>query len=449
MRIARRAFPRVWARTYATMEEEIAAAYKDTKGASGGPSRKLTQLQFSIDNKKPGSLFDSLEGVKAHGINIESITTRAAPDRERLKAITVFMDLNGTMGEDNVQNAVQSIRENSIHLQVIHSCEIPWYATKISDIDLFNDGILAAGGELTSDHPGFQDKEYRRRRDLIAKNASTFKYGDELPTVEYSADETKTWGMVWDRLMELYPTHACKEYQYNFSLMVENCGYRKDQIPQLEDISQYLQYRTGFSIRPVTGLLSPRNFLNALAFRVFHSTQYIRHPSNPYYTPEPDVIHELMGHTVLFADPAFADFTQAIGLASLGASDEEIEKLASCYWFSVEFGLCRQEGSVRAYGAGLLGSFGELKYSLSGPGDGTEENGPKYLPWEPEVAAVTQYPITKYQPTYFVAESFDDAKVRMENFAKSFARPFTLEYNPYTKSVKTITKNCESYLAGH
>ena len=171
----------------------------------------------------------------------------------------------------------------------------------------------------------------------------------------------------------------------------------------------------------------------------------LRHSSKPLYTPEPDICHELMGHAPMFADEDFADFSQQIGLASLGASDEDVDRLAKCYWYSVEFGLTQEavEGgnpgatALKAYGAGLLSSFGELAYScdpLHADPDADPAH-PAYLPWEPAVAATTPFPITRYQPVYFVAESLADAKKRMRTFCEELARPFYAKFNPLTSAV--------------
>lgn len=102
-----------------------------------------------------------------------------------------------------------------------------------------------------------------------------------------------------------------------------------------------MRSRTGWRLKPVGGLLTQREFLNGLAFKVFHSTQYIRHHEEPLYTPEPDIVHELMGHAPMFAHQEFADFSQEIGLASLGASEVELKRLAAIYWFTIEFGMCK------------------------------------------------------------------------------------------------------------
>lgn len=236
---------------------------------------------------------------------------------------------------------------------------------------------------------------------------------------------------MYTSLIDKYKTHACREHQYVFPLLQQNCGYGPDNIPQLEEVSSFLRECTGFTLRPVMGLLSSRDFLNGLAFRVFHSTQYIRHHSKPHYTPEPDVCHELLGHVPLFADPEFAAFSQEIGLASLGASDEDIVRLSTIYWFTIEFGLCKQSDGVRAFGAGLLSSYGELEYCLSAA--------PKLLPFDPSQTATTPYPITEYQPTYFVAESFVDAQMKIRDWAaRTMQRPFAVRYNPYTQNIEIL-----------
>ena len=286
-----------------------------------------------------------------------------------------------------------------------------WYPQKIEDLDSFTHKVMEYGDEINKDHPGFSDNKYIERRKEIVTIADNYKHGDQIQTVEYTEEENGTWRTVYEKLASLYPKYACKQYIDNLKLLEDNGIYTFNKIPQLEDVSKFLKDKTGFTLRPVKGLLSSRDFLNGLAFRVFHSTQYIRHHSNPFYTPEPDVCHELLGHVPLFADNDFADFSQQIGIASLKATDYQINKLATVYWFTVEFGLCSQGGEVKAYGAGILSSFGELEYSM-----GSQV---VYLNFDCDAASTMKYPITTYQPVYFVAESFQSAKDSMLTWIKN------------------------------
>ncbi|KAJ3073061.1 hypothetical protein HDU99_002045, partial [Rhizoclosmatium hyalinum] len=202
-------------------------------------------------------------------------------------------------------------------------------------------------------------------------------------------------------------------------------------IPQIADVSKFVKECTGWTVRPTAGLLSSRDFFNAFAFRVFHSTQYIRHHSEPLYTPEPDVCHEILGHVALYCDPDFADFAQELGLASLGCSDADLEKLSRIYWYTIEFGLLKEGDELKAYGAGLLSSFGELEYCISSPE-------PKRLPFDPEVCANTPFPITHYQEVYYVVDSFKDMKERVKTYFDSFERPFQVRYNAYTEQIEVL-----------
>ncbi|XP_023019066.1 protein henna [Leptinotarsa decemlineata] len=397
----------------------------------GKDSAHSTCLIFAPPAEEVGVLAKYLAIFEKHGVNLLHIESRPSA---KLPENYEFMVECAPLG--NIGAAIEDIKHQSEYLNIItrdykdNKGTVPWFPRRIRDLDRFANQILSYGAELDSDHPGFTDPVYRARRKYFADIAFNYRHGEKLPFVEYTEEETETWGKVFRQLTTLYPTHACKEHNHVFPLLVENCGYREDNIPQLEDISNFLRDCTGFTLRPVAGLLSSRDFLAGLAFRVFHSTQYIRHPSKPYYTPEPDVCHELLGHVPLFADPDFAQFSQEIGLASLGAPDEFIEKLATCFWFTVEFGLCRENGKLKAYGAGLLSSFGELQYSL--------EDKAEIRPFDPPKTALQKYPITEFQPIYYVAESFEDAKEKMIKYAATIPKGFGVRYNAYTQSIEVL-----------
>ncbi|KAJ3276443.1 hypothetical protein HDV01_005066 [Terramyces sp. JEL0728] len=389
-----------------------------------------TTVYFSVSDRV-GALENILNTLRNLSISLTSIESRPSKTKGDYD---FFVDF--TAEPNLVKTALQEIKRKTKEVRIVSGeddagvGQVPWFPRKISDLDSFAEKVLSYGSELEADHPGFKDPAYRERRQMITNQALTYRHGNPLPHVEYTEKEIETWGIVYRKLRSMYKTHACFEHNYIFPLLEQNCGYSEHNIPQIEDISKFLKDCTGWTIRPVMGLLSSRDFLNALAFRVFHSTQYIRHHSAPFYTPEPDVCHELLGHVPLYADPDFASFSHEIGLASLGASDEDLKKLATIYWFTVEFGLCKQGKEIKAYGAGLLSSFGELEYCLS--------DKPKLLPFNCDVMGVQEYPITSFQPVYFVADSFKQMKDEVKEFAAHLHRPFAVNYNALTQSVEVL-----------
>ncbi|XP_034733065.1 tryptophan 5-hydroxylase 1-like [Etheostoma cragini] len=404
-------------------------------GRPTSSDKGVATIIFSLKNEV-GGLVKALRLFQEKHVNLVHIESRKS--KRRNSDFEIFVDC--ATDHEQLTELTQLLRKHTDIVEITpcqdsnlpddDMARVPWFPKKISDLDLSANRVLMYGSELDADHPGFQDNIYRKRRKYFADLAMSYKIGDPILRIDFTAEEVRTWGVVFRELNTLYPSHACREYLNNLPLLTKHCNYSQDNIPQLEDVSHFLKERSGFIIRPVAGYLSPRDFLAGLAFRVFHCTQYVRHSSEPLYTPEPDTCHELLGHVPLLAEPSFAQFSQELGLASLGASDDAVQKLATCYFFTVEFGLCKQDGKLRAYGAGLLSSISELKHALSGKAN--------ILPFDPVVTCNQECKITTFQDVYFVSESFEEAKNKMREFAKTIWRPFTVRYDPYTQSVDIL-----------
>jgi phenylalanine-4-hydroxylase len=256
--------------------------------------------------------------------------------------------------------------------------------------------------QLDPDHPGFRDLAYRARRNEIARIALEHRIGDEVPRIAYTEEEHAVWRTVCEKLAPVHQRYACRAYLEASPLLTLD----RTRIPQLADVNALLLPRTGFRMVPVAGLVTSRTFLSNLAESRFLATQYIRHASRPLYTPEPDVVHELIGHAASLCDPAFARLNRLFGEVAARASDEMITVLERLYWYTAEFGLVDESGP-KAFGAGLLSSFGELERF---------EAAARLLPFDPDQAAARPYDPTNYQALLYVVPSVAAVTERLERW---------------------------------
>lgn len=276
----------------------------------------------------------------------------------------------------------------------------PEHRTILSDhVDARPVAVEPAAGrndivELDPDHPGFRDEHYRARRNQIAQLAMDYKPGERIPEAPYTADEHRVWQTIWQALGPAHQKHACAPYLDALTRL----EFVDDRIPQLREVNEKVQAISGFRLEPVAGLVQPRVFLENLADGVFLCTQYIRHHSTPLYTPEPDVVHEIVGHGVTLACPQLAELNRMFGKAvKRAASAEQLEAISRVYWFTIEFGVLREDRKLKAYGTGLLSSAGELE----------EMHQADLRPFDLEMIARQTYDPTHFQPVLFCAESFD------------------------------------------
>lgn len=211
----------------------------------------------------------------------------------------------------------------------------------------------------------------------------------------YTAADHDLYRRLYERQAAQLPGLACEE----FIAAVKHLG-APDRIPRFEQLSETLHRATGWEVVAVPGLIPEEAFFALLAERRFPVTGWIRKPEEFDYVVEPDVFHDLFGHVPLLFNPMFADYMQAYGAGGLKASRlEACEYLARLYWYTVEFGLIKTPAGLRAYGAGILSSAGELRHSVTSPA-------PQRLPFDLERIMRTRYRIDDYQASYFVIDSF-------------------------------------------
>ena len=296
---------------------------------------------------------------------------------------------------------------------------------------MFEEGQLyspvteAADGAVTvhlaDDHPGARDVAYRARRNEIAAAALAWQPGDPSPHIAYTEAEENVWRTVCRELAPKHEKYAIAEFRE----AVDTLGLPRDHVPDLDEVSERLEPITGFRYLPAAGLVPLREFYGSLADRRFFSTQYVRHAEVPLYTPEPDIIHEVVGHGHLLATPTFSELHRLAGEATHRLRDvDNLKFLSKVFWFSVEFGIVVEDGELRAYGAGILSSYGEIE----------EFRAMEHRPLDLVEMGTVDYDITHYQPVLYRAESLDQVREVVGGFFRTCTDDSIAAMRPLTRA---------------
>ena len=224
----------------------------------------------------------------------------------------------------------------------------------------------------------------------------------------YTEEDQQVWRDMVAERMKTLEDQASKVFLDGLKVI----NLRPDRVPQLDEINARLAPKTGWQSRAVPGYLPAKAFFACLAHREFPTTITVRPRELMHYLPEPDIIHDIFGHVPLHADPVFAEFLQTYGKAALHTDDPyHIERLARLFWFTVEFGLIREDGKVKLYGSGLISSLGESEHAL-------RSNHVARRPFDLDLVCETPFEIDHYQPILYVLESFEQLRDGMSRYAE-------------------------------
>ncbi|RPJ70542.1 MAG: hypothetical protein EHM24_15255 [Acidobacteria bacterium] len=269
--------------------------------------------------------------------------------------------------------------------------------------------------ELEPGHPGLGDEGYiTRRRELFEICRAHRLANQPPPLLAYTEEEQRIWREVTPKLDELHARYASSIYlKAKGELRIS-----EQEIPQLRHLSAHLRDVSGMHLVPAEGPIPYRTFYTYIADRGFPCTQFIRHGSKPEFTPEPDMIHDCLGHVPPLITADYAALLTLIGKAAVAvASGDQVLALKRLSWFSIEFGLIEEAGQTKVFGAGILSSIGEIPFSLS---PNVERR-----PFVTDEVIETDYDASQMQNLLFVIPSFPFLRQEVERLVQRFGVPLS------------------------
>jgi phenylalanine-4-hydroxylase len=268
---------------------------------------------------------------------------------------------------------------------------------------------------LDPDHPGISDRSYFERREALWRVCRNHRLNDlGVPRVDYRDEDDSVWRSVLEHLAPIHRRLAC-------ALYLEGLGrldLSSKRMPQLCELDVRTRAAAKLALVPAEGKLESRDFFRYLAAGRMPCTQYVRHASRKEYTPEPDAVHDILGHVPLLMDPSYARLARLTAAGALEANEQDLAAFERLYWFGIEFGLVYEESHVKIFGAGLLSSFGEMEHALSADVE--------RRPFALDDVVATDYDPARLQPLLFVLSSLAELQEATERLIRERLGPSVL-----------------------
>jgi phenylalanine-4-hydroxylase len=215
---------------------------------------------------------------------------------------------------------------------------------------------------------------------------------------KYTEEDVQVWTILYDKIMQILPNYATKDFLTGLSQV----NFSNNRIPNFEETNQILNKITGWTVYAVPGLIENKGFFEHLSNREFPATTWLRKKSELEYLQEPDMFHDVFAHVPLLSNSDFAKFLEKLSDIALKHIENEwaVEIISRLYWYTVEFGLIREDGKLKVYGAGILSSSGETVYSI-------DSDIPQRVPFDIDELFQTPYIKDKFQEKYFIIDSYE------------------------------------------
>lgn len=210
-----------------------------------------------------------------NNINMTRIQSKPSRYVKDKRLYEFYADFDGTQRDPKVLKAIEQLQYIADRVTIVGTPEVPWFPTTLEDLNAIGQTVVTKdnGGIIEVDHPSFTDKAYYQRRIDIGNRALGYKMTDpNIPIIDYTKEDNHVWSVLYPELLNLYKTHACKEFNDSIREFQKYADFRPEKVAQLDTISKFLTEKTGWRLKPVGGLLSQREFLNCLAFKVFCSS---------------------------------------------------------------------------------------------------------------------------------------------------------------------------------